>query len=204
MSRIPQTIKRRTLEAMMDWAASANHSRLIRSVDRLKQRYPDLPPRFLAEKLLKRRAFVNGLVGAAAGIGGWFTMPLTLPADYIASLRLQATMAYTIAYLYGYTADQTDLKTDLYMILAGDKASAWLRQAGISATKALTLQAAAVIWRVLGDRIIQRLGERAVASLARGVPVAGAPFGFAADWLAARAVGRRAIRYYENKIIEEA
>ena len=69
---------------------------------------------------------------------GLFVMPVTIPTDLIASWRIQATMAFSIAYIYGHTENTTDLKTDLYLILAGDSAKEALKRLGIEISKDIT------------------------------------------------------------------
>lgn len=53
---------------------------------------------------------------------GLITLPASILADLICLWRIQVSMAFSIAYVYGHTKDTTDLKTDLYLILAGDSA----------------------------------------------------------------------------------
>ena len=47
-------------------------------------------------------------------------------------------MAFSIAYIYGHTENTTDLKTDLYLILAGDSAKEALKRLGIEISKDIT------------------------------------------------------------------
>ena len=47
-------------------------------------------------------------------------------------------MAFSIAYIYGHTKDTTDLKTDLYLILAGDSVKEVLKQFGVEVSKNVT------------------------------------------------------------------
>ena len=47
-------------------------------------------------------------------------------------------MAFSIAYIYGHTKETTDLKTDLYIILAGDSAKEALKRFGIEVSKGIT------------------------------------------------------------------
>ena len=46
-------------------------------------------------------------------------------------------MAFSIAYVYGHTKDTTDLKTDLYLILAGDSAKEAMKRIGIEISKSV-------------------------------------------------------------------
>lgn len=116
-------------------------------------------------------------------------------------------MAFSIAYIYGHTKDTTDLKTDLYLILAGDSAKEALKRFGIEVSKSVTKKAVdkyitreimVKIWKVVGRKIITKAGEKSLTSFIKLVPLVGAPVGFAFDWGATRAVGGLAIKYYKG------
>lgn len=138
---------------------------------------------------------------------GLFVMPVTIPTDLIASWRIQATMAFSIAYIYGHTENTTDLKTDLYLILAGDSAKEALKRLGIEISKDITKKAVnkyitrdvmVKIWKVVGRKIITKAGEKSMTSFVKMVPLVSAPIGFAFDWSATQAVGYMAINFYRG------
>jgi len=149
----------------------------------------------------------NGLIGAITGLGGLITLPVSIPTDLICSWRIQASMAFSIAYVYGHTKDTTDLKTDLYLILAGDSAKEALKKIGIEASKAITKKAVekyitrdvmVKIWKVIGQKIITKAGEKSLTSFIKMVPLVGAPVGFTFDWVSTQTVGKFAIAYYRG------
>ena len=113
-------------------------------------------------------------------------------------------MAFSIAYIYGHTKDTTDLKTDLYLILAGVSAKEALKRFGIEVSKGVTKKAVnkyitrdvmCKIWKVVGRNIITKAGQKYMTSFMKMVPLVGAPVGFAFDWTATQAVGNVAIKY---------
>ena len=149
----------------------------------------------------------NGLVGAVTGLGGMITLPVTIPTDLICSWRIQASMAFSIAYAYGHTKDTTDLRTDLYLILAGDSSKEVLKRLGIETTKGvtkklvdkyITREVMVKIWKYIPQKIITKAGEKSAASFMKMVPLVGAPVGFVFDWGATQAVGRVAMSYYRG------
>lgn len=102
-------------------------------------------------------------------------------------------MAFSIVYVYGHTKDTTDLKTDLYLILAGDSAKEALKRIGIEMSKSVTRKAVekyitrdvmVKIWKVIGQKIITKAGEKSLTSFVKMVPLVGAPVGFAFNWTA--------------------
>jgi hypothetical protein len=162
----------------------------------------------LARKIVRRKSFKNGLWGALTGVPGIIGLPVTVPADLIASWKIQITMALAIARVYGHTPETTDLKTDIYLILAGDAAREALKQAGVKVgkeitkrviDKLITRELMKKIWKVVGRKIITKAGHKSLFSFTKMVPLVGAPIGFAFNWTAARLVGRVAIRYYSGK-----
>lgn len=156
---------------------------------------------------MNRKSVKNGFIGAITGLGGVITLPVAIPSDLICTWRIQASMAFSIAYAYGHTKDTTDLKMDLYLILAGDSAKEALKRVGIEVSKNVTKKAVqkyitrdvmVKIWKVVGQKIITKAGEKSLLSFTKMVPLVGAPVGFTFDWVATQAVGRFAISFYRG------
>ncbi|EHQ88932.1 EcsC family protein [Desulfosporosinus youngiae] len=195
------------LEHVLDYVISTDHLTIEAYVEKLLEQNKGISCDELAKKILHRKSIKNGFIGAATGLGGLITLPVTIPADLICSWRIQASMAFSISYVYGHTKDTTDLKTDLYLILAGDSAKEALKKIGIEASKAITKKAVEKyitkdimlkIWSVVGRKVITKAGEKSLTSFMKMVPLVGAPVGFSFDWAATQAVGKFAIKYYKG------
>ena len=195
------------LEVVMDYVISTDYVAIEAYVDKLREQNKDISCDKLAEKILHRKSIKNGFIGAITGVGGLITLPVSIPADLTLSWRIQASMAFSIAYVYGHTKDTTDLKTDLYIILAGDSAKEALKRVGIEVSKSITKKAVQKyitkdimmkIWKVVGQKIITKAGEKSLTSFMKMVPLVGAPVGFAFDWIATKTVGRFAMSYYKG------
>ena len=195
------------LETVMDYVISTDSNKIQAYVDKLKEQNPGISRDKLAKKVLHHKSLKNGLVGGATSLGGILTMPVTIPTDLIASWRIQATMAFSIAYIYGHTENTTDLKTDLYLILAGDSAKEALKRLGIEISKDITKKAVnkyitrdvmVKIWKVVGRKIITKAGQKSMTSFVKMVPLVSAPVGFVFDWSATQAVGYMAINFYRG------
>jgi hypothetical protein len=159
----------------------------------------------LAHKIVSRKAFENGLVGFLAGLPGFPAMPLTVPANLVASWKIQAGLIVAIAAVYGRATSAADLKTDIYLIMAGNSAKEVLKSIGIKASRRITRRlinrvvrrtVVRRLWRSVGRRIVSEAGERTLARFARVAPIVGGFVGYGCDWAATRWVGRRAIEYY--------
>lgn len=195
------------LENIIDWIVSADPINVSVYVDKLREQHSGISDTELARKIVSRKSLKNGLVGAATGVPGVIALPATVPTDLIASWRIQATMAVAVACVYGHTPETTDLKTDVYLILAGDAAKEALKRVGIQISKEVTKKAIdkyitrevmKKIWKVVGQKIITKAGEKSLTSFMKMVPLVGAPVGFMFDWSAAKVVGKFAIKYYSG------
>lgn len=195
------------LEHVLDYVISTDNVTIEAYVEKLLEQNKGISCDELAKKILHRKSLKNGFIGAATGLGGLITLPVTIPADLICSWRIQASMAFSIAYVYGHTKGTTDLKTDLYIILAGDSAKEALKRIGIEASKAITKKAVEKyitkdimlkIWSVVGRKVITKAGEKSLTSFMKMVPLVGAPVGFSFDWAATQTVGKFAIKYYKG------
>lgn len=195
------------LDLVMDFVISMDHVKIEAYVDKLVEQNNGISCNELAKKILHRKSIKNGLIGAITGLGGLITLPVSIPTDLIFSWRIQASMAFSIAYVYGHTKDTTDLKTDLYLILAGDSAKEALKRIGIEVSKNITKKAVqkyitrdimVKIWKVIGQKIITKAGEKSLTSFMKMVPLVGAPVGFAFDWASTQTVGKFAITYYRG------
>ncbi|AUN14694.1 EcsC family protein [Paraclostridium sordellii] len=197
----------KSLETVIDYVISTDSATIEAYVNKLYEQNPGISRDELAKKILHRKSIKNGFVGAITGVGGLITLPVSVPADLVCSWRIQATMAFSIAYIYGHTKDTTDLKTDLYIIMAGDSAKEAIKRFGIEVSKNITKKAVdkyitkdimVKIWKVVGQKIITKAGEKSMTSFMKLVPIAGAPVGFVFDWTATQAVGKIAIKYYKG------
>ena len=195
------------LENVMDYVISTDSATIKAYVDKLFEQNEGISCDELAKRIVQRKSIKNGFVGAVTGLGGIITLPVSIPADLACSWRIQASMAFSIAYIYGHTKDTTDLKTDLYLILAGDSAKEALKRFGIEVSKSVTKKVVekyitrdvmVKIWKVIGQKIITKAGEKSLTSFVKMVPLVGAPIGFLFDWGATQTVGKVAISYYSK------
>lgn len=196
------------LSRFFDWVVSTEPKSVYAYVDKLRSQNPGISDDNLAKKIVRRKTLKNGLVGAITGLPGLLSLPVTIPADLVASWTIQAFMAMCVAYVYGHTAETTDLKTDLYLIFAGDSAKEVLKRIGIEVGKTLTKKGVQKyitrevmkkIWSVLGRKIITKAGTKSLTSFTRMVPLVGGIIGFGFDWSYARTVGKFAIKYYSGR-----
>jgi len=174
-------------------------------VEKLRQENPELTTDELAKLVVSRKALKNGCVGAFGSLGGAFALPVAVPAEWLATWRIQANMSLAIAYVYGHTLEERNLKSDILLIMAGDAALSTIKDMGIEFTQRvtqnaiqsyLTEEALKKLVATLPKVIIGRTTRKASQRLLRLVPIASAPVGFAFDYAAAKTIGKAAIAYY--------
>jgi hypothetical protein len=201
----------RALDFTIDQMISRT-SGVAQYVQKLREQHPSLSDHELARLIVSRKCLKSGLIGFATGLPGLALLPATIPTDVIANWQVQITMVVAVACVHGHTANTTDLKTDIYLVLAGDAAKEVLKRVGITAAcdvtyklvnKYITREVMRQIWKVLSRRIITKAGEKSITSLTRLVPGVGGLVGFAFDWAATRTVGQFALKYYGGEEIPE-
>jgi hypothetical protein len=196
------------LQELIDIAIEVTPAEVCAYVDELRAQNPGISNDELAHKIVSRKALKNGFLGAVTSVGGMITLPVGVPADLWYTWKIQAFMACAIAYVYGHSQRTTDLRTDILLIMAGDSAKEALKRLGIEVSKGITKKTVnrlvtrelmQKIWGVVGRNVITKAGSKSATSIVRLVPLAGAPVGFLFDWLATRAVGHFAIKYYSGR-----
>ena len=149
--------------------------KLIQAAEKLEQRGYDKAE--ITRKLIHREANRAGVVGLLTGVGGLPTLPITVPVDLLATLRIQANMVRLIGLLHG--ADSTSKEISdmgLWVVTAGSQ------------------QATAVSGTVLRQFLVKGLSKSAL----KIVPLLGGVIGYALNWSSTQAMGRMAIRYYTD------
>lgn len=156
---------------------SPNAEVLFQQFQHMVTQNPREDKEVLIQKIINEQAFKCGVVGAIAGIGGFFTLPIALPIDVLLSIRLQSALAQFIASAYGHHEDR-DTRVATYMVMTG---SGQITQTG-----------SAVIMRYVARRMIGK-------TLSKAIPFVGAFVGFAFNYFMARSTGWIAMNWYQHK-----
>lgn len=145
-----------------------------RQYEALKAANPTLDQRALVNKVIGQQAFKSGVLGAITGLGGFITLPIALPVDIYASLRIQAAMVEIIGYAYGKQPGDIEKRITTYLITAGSERAA----------TASVQFAVGVATRFLGK------------TLSKLIPVIGALTSFGVNYLMTQAIGRAAVERF--------
>jgi hypothetical protein len=196
------------LENLLDWVVP-DRDHCIKAAADLAARRPDLSPEALArEAVASARTWAAG-AGAATGVAAnpLIALPAAL-ADMAAVLHIEGTMAGTIAALLDPASltDPAKFQADVLAVVFPGAVSQALRQLGVRWGQRITKQ---LIRRYLTEGLIKNvtrfssrylfvhITEKAIVS--KTVPLVGAGIGAGWNWLEVKAVGMRAMRYYQNK-----
>ncbi len=169
----------------------------------LKDRsYRDMDDRVRA--LIRWEASKNFGTGFLTGLGGIVTLPVSIPASMYASWVVQARMAGAIAVLYGYSTKEDRVRTFILLSILGDAGKEVVKEAGITITNKIVMnavsgipaQALLDINRRIGMRLFTRSGTDGVINLSKLVPVVGGFVGGIVDTATCVIVGKTAQRIF--------
>ena len=155
--------------------------RIERRYAEMRQRHPDMPEDALLRRIIHQESLRSGVIGAVTGVGGFFTLPIMLPIDIVASLRIQGAVVQFIATRKGHaevSAQEERIRT--YLIMGGGT------QVTRTATRISTRAATNIAVRIAGK------------SLAKVIPFFGALIGFGVNYLIAQASSNMALVWYSN------
>lgn len=135
----------------------------------------------LSKKIISRRSWKAGGIGAVCGLGGFITMPITMPSDMYLTFRIQARMVLAIAHTYGWNIYDEDTATDILLVMGGNAGVNALKNIGIkmgqeytkkAVQKHITREVMKKINKIISRKIITKAGEKSVVSFAKLVPAA--------------------------------
>lgn len=153
------------------------------------------------ERLIKESVVASSTSGFLTGLGGFVTMPITLPANVAGALVINARLVGAIAYLRGYNLSDPQVQTVITLAVAGKSLASTLQGVGVTigtkltahAIKAIPIAAIRRINAQVGFMLLAKYGtQRSVITLAKGIPIAGGVIGAGVDATLTALVGRAA------------
>ncbi|RBP42383.1 EcsC family protein [Roseimicrobium gellanilyticum] len=152
------------------------------------------------DALIQWETTKNFTAGFITGLGGILTMPVSVPADMLASWLIQARMSAAIARICGFDLGSDRVQTFILASLAGDAVKDVGKAAGLDLTQGVTkammnklsAEVVAEVQAQVGKRLMAAAAKKGAASLARGIPLLGGVVGGVFDATACNVVGRTA------------
>ncbi len=207
------TLTQEKVEAGLDWAyRQAIHGELpfVESAEDCAKDYEDRAHSLeeAVDSLIRNQVAKASTTGFLTGLGGLIVLPVTLPANLTAVLLIQLRMIGAIAYMCGHDPKADQVKTALYLCLAGNGAKqiAWPvgidigKKMAMNGIKALPRTALIAINKKVGFRLFTKFGQRGAVNLGKMVPLAGGAVGASVDGLSTYAVGKAAKRLFVGSI----
>ena len=158
-----------------------------------------------AAKVMIRNQIVKcSTTGFLTGLGGFITLPITLPADVGSCLYVQIRMIAAIAVMGGYKLNDDAVKTMVYATLLKIEVGNILKQIGVktankmamAALKKLPGKALTKINQKLGFRFITKFGQKGVINLVKAVPLFGGVINSAFDGTETKLIANRAVKNF--------
>jgi hypothetical protein len=156
-------------------------------------------------RLARGATFAGGVGGFLTGIGGFVTMPVSLPVN-VAEFYIQAVrMVGGIATLRGYDVDEPRVRTAVLLTLVGSDSDEVLRKAGMTsmsgratsyALKGLPPGALMIVNKAVGFRLMRGVSEKLLSRLGRGIPVAGGLVGGGIDGFMMKKIADQAMKEF--------
>lgn len=149
------------------------------------------------DALIKWETSKNFTTGFVTGLGGFLTLPVSVPAGLGASWAVQARLVGAIASLKGHEPTEDRVRTLALLAIVGDSVKEVAKHAGVqignkvamNALKAVPGKVLIEINKKVGFRLLTKAGSRGVVNLIKGVPVVGGVVGGTIDAVALRKVG---------------
>ncbi|WP_100372914.1 EcsC family protein [Bacillus sp. FJAT-45037] len=156
------------------------------------------------DSLIRMQNTKAGTSGFLTGLGGIITLPVAVPANIASVIFVQMRMVAAIACIGGYDLKDDQVKTLVYVSLAGNGAKDILKHTGINIGTKMGVSAvkkipSAIIIKInqkVGFRLITKFGEKGAINLIKVVPVLGGVVGASVDVASTMAVGKAAKKLF--------
>ena len=108
------------------------------------------------EAMIKWETTKNFASGFTTGLGGFITLPVTLPTALVSSWIIQARLCAAIAYICGYDIDDDKVRTAIILVILGDGGKEILKSMGVDISREVSMQ----LIKNLTPKIIKEINKR--------------------------------------------
>lgn len=147
----------------------------------------------------------GGIGGFLTGLGGFITMPVSMPIN-VAEFYIQAVrMVGAIAHLRGYDLADERVRTAVLLTMVGADSDEVLRKAGMTSAsggvtrmvlKNVPPAALMVVNKAVGFRLVRGATQKLLGKLGRGIPVAGGVVGGGIDAYMMKTIADHAMKEF--------
>ncbi len=138
----------------------------------------------------RKQAAAGGFV---TGLGGFFTLPVSLPANVLGFYVIATRTVAAVAALRGFDLDDRRVRASVLVVLTGQDASGVLGKVGVGGSGGIVTRLLSsrippntlmLVQKGVGFRILAQVGKGTLSRLGRFVPLAGGFIGAGSDvWI---------------------
>ena len=153
--------------------------------------HPD--PEAAVDAIVRQHIRLGAASGFVTSAGGFFTLPLALPANVLGFYLIATRMVAAVARVRGYDLRQEEIRTAVLLTLVGADADDLLKKAGMAspggtlsnlAAQRLPGPAMMVVQKGVGFRLLATVGKNSLVRLGEIVPIVGGVIGAGLDsWM---------------------
>ena len=156
------------------------------------------------QRLIATHVRLAAATGFVTGLGGFVTLPVTVPAAMAGLYIIATRMTAGIAHLRGYDVETDEVRSGILVALLGSAGAAVLRNTGVqvgqrstaAALQRLPGRVLTELNRRVGYRLVTKAGEKGVINLTKLVPLVGGPIGAAVDGVSCKTIAGYAMRTF--------
>src|SRR6478609_1119157 len=150
-------------------------------------------PEAAVDAIVRQHISLGAASGFVTSAGGFFTLPLALPANVLGFYLIATRMVAAVARVRGYDLRQEEIRTAVLLTLVGADADDLLKKAGMAspggtlsnlAAQRLPGPAMMVVQKGVGFRLLATVGKNSLVRLGKIVPIVGGVIGAGLDsWM---------------------
>lgn len=146
-------------------------------------------PEQAIESLIRQHVALAGAQGFVTNIGGFATLPITVPTNLTGVAMVNVRLAACVAHLRGYDIDDNRVRSAIAMCLLGPRTVEKLADSGLPSTPLLVATAPlfdANLDQRISEHVLAELagqvgGTKAISLVGRRIPIVGGGVGAALD-----------------------
>jgi len=202
--KLDQGMVMTALDYGYDWAVNGLPG--LETAEELANDYLQLtgPIKNKAQSFVRWQVAKASTSGFITGLGGFITLPVTIPLNIASVLYVQIRMIAAIAYMGKHDVRSDYVKTLVYMCLCGNAMIDIAKGVGINVGSKLTVSAinkitGATLTKInqaVGFRLLTKFGQTGAVNLGKAVPLLGGIIGGAVDGVTTKIIGKVAIKTF--------
>lgn len=157
-------------------------------------------------RLIKWQVTKCATSGFVTGFGGFTMMSFSVPANIASVMYLQLRMIAAIAHMGGHNLENDQVRSMIYICIAGNGAKELLKESSIKAgEKALhnvAQKATTQLIEKAGTGISSKIGTKGLSNITKAIPLMGGIIGASFDGITTKLVGNIAKKIFLNTDIK--